>query len=131
MRFELPSAGRGVLREVQLLVAREVLTREVKCLLAHAPGVATKDVLCVAYSRWHIERLFEYGKGEVGFDHFEGRMQHARLWPRDRPMQGAAPTSYHRTTMARPVATRRPSASVTRRKYRPGARVCAGRTQAP
>lgn len=59
--------------EVRLLVAREVLTGEVKYFLAHAPGVATKDVLCVAFSRWHIERLFEDGKGEVGFDHFEVR----------------------------------------------------------
>ena len=59
--------------EVRLLVAREVLTGEVKYFLAHAPGVATKDVLRVALSRWHIERLFEDSKGEVGFDHFEVR----------------------------------------------------------
>lgn len=30
-------------------------------------------VLHVAFSRWHIERMFEDGKGEVGLDHFEVR----------------------------------------------------------
>jgi SRSO17 transposase len=30
-------------------------------------------LLHVAFSRWHIERVFEDGKGEVGLDHFEVR----------------------------------------------------------
>ena len=60
--------------EVRLLVAREVLTGEMKYFLAHAPQETTvQEILCVAFSRWHIERLFEDGKGEVGFDHFEVR----------------------------------------------------------
>lgn len=70
----LPSRDGVPCAEVRLLVAREVLTGEVKYFLAHAPAeVTTKDILCVAFSRWHIERLFEDSKGEVGFDHFEVR----------------------------------------------------------
>ena len=57
-----------------LLVAREVLTGERKYFLAHAPTeTAVAEMLCVAFSRWHIERLFEDSKGEVGLDHFEVR----------------------------------------------------------
>ncbi|MGB2712531.1 MAG: IS701 family transposase [Vicinamibacterales bacterium] len=59
--------------EVRLLIARDVLTGEMKYFLAHAPGKPTKEILCVAFSRWHIERLFEDSKGEVGLDHFEVR----------------------------------------------------------
>jgi SRSO17 transposase len=70
----LPSRDGVPCDEVRLLVAREVLTGEVKYFLAHAPAeVMTKEILTVAFSRWHIERLFEDGKGEVGFDHFEVR----------------------------------------------------------
>jgi SRSO17 transposase len=59
---------------VRLLVAREVFTGEVKYFLTNAPDeVDLATVLCVAFSRWHVERLFEDGKGEVGLDHFEGR----------------------------------------------------------
>ena len=68
-----PSRNGVPCAEARLLVAREVLTGEVKYFVTHAPEVATQDVLCVAFSRWHIERLFEDGKGEVGFDHFEVR----------------------------------------------------------
>lgn len=58
----------------QLLVAREVLTGEVKYFLAHTSEPTTvAEILCVAFSRWHIERLFEDSKGEVGLDHFEVR----------------------------------------------------------
>jgi len=59
---------------VRLLVAREVFTGEVKYFLTNAPlevGVAT--MLCVAFSRWHVERCFEDGKGEVGMGDFEVR----------------------------------------------------------
>jgi len=60
--------------EEVLLVAREVLTGEMKYFLAHAPQeTAVAEILCVAFSRWHIERLFEDSKGEVGLDHFEVR----------------------------------------------------------
>lgn len=60
--------------EERLLIVREVLTGEVKYFLANVSAeVPLKTLLFVAFSRWHIERLFEDGKGEVGFDHFEVR----------------------------------------------------------
>ena len=60
--------------EHRLLVAREVLTGEVKYFLSAAsPAVPLTILLFVAFSRWHIERLFEDGKGEIGLDHFEVR----------------------------------------------------------
>jgi len=60
--------------EERLLIAREVLTGEVKYFLSDAgAAVPLKVLLFVAFSRWHIERLFEDGKGEVGFGHFEVR----------------------------------------------------------
>ena len=69
-----PNRGHAPGAEIRLLVAREVLTGEIKYFLAHAPQeTPVRDILCVAFSRWHIERLFEDGKGEVGFDHFEVR----------------------------------------------------------
>jgi SRSO17 transposase len=68
-----PNRGRAPGSEVKLLVAREVLTGEMKYFLAQAPEGTVEEILCVAFSRWHIERLFEDGKGEVGFDHFEVR----------------------------------------------------------
>jgi len=61
-------------RECRLIIAREVLTGERKYFLSDAgPDVPLKTLLYVAFSRWHIERLFEDGKGEVGLDHFEVR----------------------------------------------------------
>jgi SRSO17 transposase len=60
--------------EERLVILREVLTGELKYFLSNAPSdVALKTLLMVAFSRWHIERLFQDGKGEVGFDHFEVR----------------------------------------------------------
>ncbi len=61
-------------REGRLIIAREVLAGETKYFLSDAgPEVPLTTLLCVAFSRWHIERLFEDAKGEVGFDHFEVR----------------------------------------------------------
>lgn len=60
-------------REERLLVAREVITGDIKYFLTNGLTVPLKDLLVVAFSRWRIERLFEDGKGEVGFDHFEVR----------------------------------------------------------
>ncbi len=65
---DLPSPAQG------LLIARNVLTREVKYFLSNAPRetpIAT--LLHVAFRRWHIERLFEDAKGQTGFDHAEMR----------------------------------------------------------
>ena len=59
---------------LRLVIAREVLTGEVKYFLSNAPReVPLGEVLHVAFSRWHIERIFQDGKGEVGLDHFEVR----------------------------------------------------------
>ena len=58
----------------RLLVAEQVLTGEVKYFLTNAPGeIPLKKILTVAFSRWHIEKLFKEAKGEVGMDHFEVR----------------------------------------------------------
>jgi len=59
---------------LRLIIAREVVTGEVKYFLSNAPReIPLSEVLYVAFSRWHIERVFEDGKGEVGLDHFEVR----------------------------------------------------------
>ena len=60
--------------ECWLLVARHALTGEIKYFLSNAPESTAPEVLLhVAFSRWHIERLFEDGKSHVGLDHFEVR----------------------------------------------------------
>lgn len=67
-----PNDGDVPGREGRLIIAENALSGEVKYFLSDAgPEVALKTLLYVAFSRWHIERLFEDGKGEVGFDHFE------------------------------------------------------------
>lgn len=61
-------------QEERLVIAREVLTGEVKYFLSDAPAeVPLATLLFVAFSRWHVERLIEDAKGEIGFDHFEVR----------------------------------------------------------
>jgi SRSO17 transposase len=71
---------------VHLLVARYALDRaQVKYFVSNAPpGTPVETLLLVAFSRWRIERCFEDGKTELGFDHFEGRgytglIRHQRL----------------------------------------------------
>jgi len=60
--------------EVWLVVARHVLTGEVKYFLSNAPKDTPVEVLLrVAFDRDHVEKLFEESKGEVGLDHFEAR----------------------------------------------------------
>lgn len=67
-----PNDGDVPGREGRLIIAENALSGEVKYFLSDAgPEVPLKTLLYVAFSRWHIERLFEDGKGEVGFDHFE------------------------------------------------------------
>jgi SRSO17 transposase len=65
----------GIPREqCWLLVARHVLTGEMKYFLSNAPQDTAPEILLhVAFSRWHIERLFEDGKSHIGLDHFEVR----------------------------------------------------------
>jgi SRSO17 transposase len=63
-------------RPYHLLVARNVLEpSEIKYFVSNAPprtSVAT--LLRVAFSRWRVERCFEDEKGELGLDHYEGRL---------------------------------------------------------
>jgi SRSO17 transposase len=62
-------------RPHHLSVARNALKLdEVKFFLSNAPEpTALETLLMVAFSRWHIERLFEDSKTELGMDHFEVR----------------------------------------------------------
>ena len=56
------------------IVARNVITGETKYFLSNASEETPLEVLLhVAFNRWRIERIFEDGKGQVGFDHFEVR----------------------------------------------------------
>lgn len=103
-RIALPSAP------CWLIVAQNVLTDEVKYFVSNAPaGTPLETLLHVAFSRWHIERLFQDDKAQLGLDHFECRKWHAvhrhftltalshllltrlRLKLRDRGEKGAEP----------------------------------------
>lgn len=57
-----------------LIVARNVLTDEIKYFVSNAPaGTPLEELLRVAFSRWHIERCFQDEKSFLGMDHFECR----------------------------------------------------------
>jgi SRSO17 transposase len=58
-----------------LVVARNVLDpTEIKFFVSNAsPEMPVGAILLAGFSRWHVERCFEDGKGEVGLDHYEGR----------------------------------------------------------
>ena len=60
---------------LELVAARDVRDREeVKYFVSNAPAeTATDPMLLVGLTRWHVERCFEDGKTELGFDHWEGR----------------------------------------------------------
>jgi hypothetical protein len=60
---------------LELVAARDVRDREkVKYFVSNAPAeTATDPMLLVGLTRWHVERCFEDGKSELGFDHWEGR----------------------------------------------------------
>lgn len=60
---------------LELVAARDVRDREkVKYFVSDAPAeTATGLLLLVGLTRWHVERCFEDGKSELGFDHWEGR----------------------------------------------------------
>jgi SRSO17 transposase len=66
---DLPGSG------LELVAARDVRDREkVKYFVSNAAAeTATDPLLLVGLSRWHVERCFEDGKSELGFDHWEGR----------------------------------------------------------
>src|SRR5262249_42347733 len=63
------------LEPAHLIVARHVFEpQQIKFFIAHAPRETPLTVLlCVAFTRWRVERCFEDQKTELGFDHFEGR----------------------------------------------------------
>jgi len=60
-----------------LIVARNVLTGEVKYFLANRVpgegGVTIRGLLRVAFGRWSIESCFREAKEELGLDHYEVR----------------------------------------------------------
>jgi SRSO17 transposase len=65
------------LREAwHLVVARNVLRpSELKFFVSNAaPDTPLGSLLLAAFSRWHVERCFEDSKGEIGLDHYEGRL---------------------------------------------------------
>jgi len=69
-----PSEDQLPTQECWLIVARNVLSGEIKYFLSNAPKDTPAEVLLhVAFSRWHVERVFEDAKGQVGLDHFEVR----------------------------------------------------------
>ena len=60
--------------ECWLVVARSTTDGEVKYFLSNAPQETPVEVLLhVAFSRSHIERIFQDAKMHIGFDHFEVR----------------------------------------------------------
>jgi SRSO17 transposase len=58
-----------------LVIARNVIDPdEIKYFLSNAPAdEPLESILCVAFSRHHIERMFRETKNELGMDHYEGR----------------------------------------------------------
>ena len=66
-----------VSRQCTLIVARNVLTGELKYFLANrAPGRdgwSLRKLLRVAFGRWPIEECFRKAKEELGLDHYECR----------------------------------------------------------
>jgi len=61
--------------EVWLVIRRNVEDpTEVKFYFSNAPSnIPLSDLVRVTGMRWPIESIFEEGKGEVGFDHYETR----------------------------------------------------------
>lgn len=76
--------------EQWLVIARDALSpKTVKYFLCNAPPDADHGtILRVAFYRWHIERLFQEGKGETGMDHYEGRTY--RGWRRHLVLTGVS-----------------------------------------
>jgi SRSO17 transposase len=66
-----------VSRQCTLIVARNVLTDEVKYFLANRvpgrDGWTLRRILRIAFGRWPVEGCFREAKEELGLDHFECR----------------------------------------------------------
>jgi SRSO17 transposase len=60
-----------------LIVARNVLTQEVKYFVANRvpgeQGITLRWLLRVAFGRWSVERCFRVAKDELGMDHYQVR----------------------------------------------------------
>ena len=60
-----------------LIVARNVLTQEVKYFVANRVpgerGITLRWLLRVAFGRWSVERCFRVAKDELGMDHYQVR----------------------------------------------------------
>jgi len=76
-RYRVKDAGSRRVRPSApcwLIMARNVLTDEVKYFVSNAPaGTPLETLLHVAFSRWHIERLFQDDKSQLGLADFECR----------------------------------------------------------
>ena len=69
-----PSCKWHCLEECWLLVARNVMSGELKYFLSNASADTSLEALLhVAFTRAEVEQLFEAAKGEIGLDHFEVR----------------------------------------------------------
>lgn len=69
-----PAEERQPGEEQWLLIARNAVQDEVKYFLSNAPAdVPLGTLLRVAFSRWHIERIFQEAKQQIGLGDFEGR----------------------------------------------------------
>ncbi len=61
-------------RKYWLIIAKNAETGEIKYFVSNAPArTPLKDMMRVAFSRWHIEKWFERAKQETGFGDFEVR----------------------------------------------------------
>lgn len=73
VRFH-PHEDEAVGEQQWLVVARNPLKDETKYFLSNAPkGTRVEKPLHIAFSRWHVEKLFKEGKDEIGMKHFEVR----------------------------------------------------------
>jgi SRSO17 transposase len=69
-----PKHPRPTTRKYWLIMAKNVLTGEIKYFVSNAPArAALEAILRVAFARWHIEKWFERAKQETGFGDFEMR----------------------------------------------------------
>lgn len=61
-------------RKYGLIVVRNPTTQEIKYFVSSTSASAgVKDLLTVAFARWHVEKWFERAKQEAGFGAFEVR----------------------------------------------------------
>ncbi len=73
-QVHLARDGQPTPRTYWLIVARNVLTKEVKYFISNAPPkTALATLMKVAFTRAGVEHVFRIAKTEIGFSHFEGR----------------------------------------------------------